>query len=127
MSSSNNAYSSDEEGVAIIESGILEKNIIDIINKKLIMDKADATQLNDSMIALAYIIAELEKKKAHSIVVALKDVLEIHYSTKNLLNRSTQDSKDEYESIVYSYFSMKYFEKIKLDKYKEEVRKKINT
>jgi hypothetical protein len=50
----------------------------------------------------------LEKKKAHSIVVALKDVLEIHYSTKNLLNRSTQDSKDEYESIVYSYFSMRY-------------------
>jgi|GEM_PF-6724032 len=127
MSSSNNAYSSDEEGVAIIESGILEKSIIDIINKKLIMDKIDATQLNDSMIALTYIIAELEKKKAHSIVVALKDVLEIHYSTKNLLNRSTQDSKDEYESIVYSYFSMKYFDKIKLDKYKEEVRKKINT
>ena len=101
--------------------------MIEVIKKKLIMDNIDITQLNDSMIALTYVIAELEQKKAHSIVVALKDVLEIHYSTKNLLNRSTQDSKDEYESIVYSYFAMKYFEKIKLDKYKEDVRKKINT
>ena len=127
MSSSNNAYSSDDEVCNILESGILEKNIIDVIKKKLIMDNIDTTQLNDSMIALTYVIAELEQKKAHSIVVALKDVLEIHYSTKNLLNRSNQDSKDEYESIIYSYFAMKYFEKIKLDKYKEDVRKKINT
>ena len=127
MSSSNNAYSLDEEELSILENGILGQNMIDVIKKKLIMDNIDITQLNDSMIALTYVIAELEQKKAHSIVVALKDVLEIHYSTKNLLNRSTQDSKDEYESIVYSYFAMKYFEKIKLDKYKEEVRKKINT
>lgn len=127
MSSSNNAYSSDEEDLSILENGILERNIIDVIKKKLVMDSIDITQLNDSMIALTYVIAELEQKKAHSIVVALKDILEIHYNTKNLLNRSTQDSKDEYESIVYSYFAMKYFEKIKLDKYKEDVRKKINT
>lgn len=127
MSSSNNAYSLDEEELSILDNGILGQNMIEVIKKKLIMDNIDITQLNDSMIALTYVIAELEQKKAHSIVVALKDVLEIHYSTKNLLNRSTQDSKDEYESIVYSYFAMKYFEKIKLDKYKEDVRKKINT
>lgn len=127
MSSSNNAYSLDEEELSILENRVLGQNMIEVIKKKLIMDNIDITQLNDSMIALTYVIAELEQKKAHSIVVALKDVLEIHYSTKNLLNRSTQDSKDEYESIVYSYFAMKYFEKIKLDKYKEDVRKKINT
>ena len=126
MSSSNVAYSSDDL-YSIPEGGILEKNTINLIKKKLIMNNADAEPLSDLMIALKYVIDEFDKQKANSIVISLKDILEIHYSTKNLLNSSTQNSKDEYESIVYSYFSIKYFDKIKLDKYKEEVRKKINT
>lgn len=125
MSSSNNAYQTYEE-ISIIENQSMEHSTMDIIKNKLIAD-IDATNVNDSMIALTYVIAELEQQKAHSIVVALKDILEIHYNTKNLLNRSTKDEKDEYESIVYSYFAIKYFDKIKLDKYKENVRVKVTT
>ena len=126
MSSSNNAYQLDDEN-CITENEIVEMNAIEIIKKKLIIDHMDTMNLNDSMIALTYVIAELEQQKAHSIVIALKDIIEIYYNTKTLLNRSTQDDKDEYESIVYSYFATKYFEKIKLDKYKENVRLKVNT
>ena len=129
MSSSNNAYKIAEDGENEDEksSEAFEQGVIDSIKRKNVMRDIDTTQLSDSMIALTYVISDLENKKEHAMVMALRDILEIHHNTKNLLNRSTQEGKDEYESVVFSYFAIKYFDKIKLDKYKEDVRKKINT
>ncbi len=129
MSSSNTAYKTtdedDCEDFQLME--VLQHGIIQNIKQKATMCDVDTAQLSDAMIALTYVITDLESRKAHGIVTALKDILEIHHNTKNLLNRSTQEAKDEYESVVFSYFAIKYFDKIKLDKYKEDVRKKINT
>ncbi len=112
MSSSNNAYQVN------YESDTPEKQTQEV---------SEITQLDDEIVALSYIISALEAKEIFSISNALKDIVELHFSAKAILHRATQNEKDEYDDIIHSYLVTKYFNKIKLDKYKENVRTTIIT
>ena len=112
---SNNAYQVEDE--------TQQNNDIDDFLKS----HTHFTQLDDEIIALSYIIDSLKEKNINAVASILKDVLNLHFTSGIMSASGAFPVDDEYNEIVYSYFAMKYFNKIKLDKYKKNIIEFINS
>ena len=76
---------------------------------------------DDTMIAIEFIIKNLEENEVQDLADILKDALHVHTNIKKQISMTDKYSIKEYSDLLYLYFIKKYYNKITLDNYKQKV------
>ena len=81
---------------------------------------------DDTMIAIEFIIKNLEENEVQDLADILKDALHVHTNIKKQISMTDKYSIKEYSDLLYLYFIKKYYNKITLDNYKQKVVDLVN-
>lgn len=80
-----------------------------------------AKMQNDAIIAVEYIVRELNHHKVHELAQILTDVTQVYRQGQQNQNQAGTNDIGEYNSILYTYFIQKYYANIKLSSYKNKI------